>query len=1017
MRQVAGIIILSMLWVFCAHTQSMIAQTNPAQPNVLLIIADDLGVDYSNGYQNNTLMPNTPNIDNLRSTGLTFTNAWASPRCTPTRAGILSGKYGNKTNVMASPGNLDLSHTSLFQAVENATGNAYDDALIGKWHISSPVDYSHPAQHGIDHYNGSFNASVSSYTNWTRIENGSSYTETDYATSYLTDDASNWINSRSKPWLLCLSHVAPHTPFHIPPSGFYTQAPTNSNKQKYVAMIEAMDYEIGQLLGSIPATVLNNTVIMFIGDNGTPTGVIQSFPSDHAKGTVYQGGVHVPMIVSGPGVTRANQTETALVHSLDIYASVLEITGSSLPGGIYNSMSFVPLLSNATAPSRPYNYTELWESGHLWAIRDSQYKLIQFPDGTQEFYDLLADPLESNNLISSLNAAQQLILTDLQDEALVIQTDWSCQDLIQNGSETSIDDGGNTCNGITPVCTNDNSTSTTNIGCCEVPTIPNYVATLEYNDTRYISSNNYPDHQFCYNPNNIPGPEKMLLQVDATPQVAASSTSILNNNGRPARFFGVGINGVLMAPAPATPFIFENPETGEYNWQWVMEATNNQGSGSNRVALDCASAHTGPHGYHYHGNMFEFAEQLYAGISTTSLAPADPIHIGWASDGFPILYRFAPDGTGGLALLQPSYQIKAGDRPGNGITQPCGPYNGKYTNDYEYVSGLGDLDECNGIARSVTVNTICGPQTFDYFYVITDEFPQIGRCLSGTPDLSFDSGNQAQSCLTSLHTQEVDLEPGQIFTVGTNTYNTAGTYQDVLINAANCDSIVVTKINQVPASGVQLEAKVLLEGPYLSSTNMSTLLQDNNLIPNQQPFNQSPWNYSGGEYISTIPSNIVDWLLIELIDNNNNQFQVAALLTADGFIQSTNGNPGVSFPNASGAVNYKIIIRARHHLAVASTGSPQLPIAGIYDFTQPVNVSGAANQLSALPNGLYALKAGDFDNNGAINYTDFNLYLSDASAILDYTHLDCNLDGHVTVLDYNLYRKNSSAFAVAEVRY
>jgi len=224
----------------------------------------------------------------------------------------------------------------------------------------------------------------------------------------------------------------------------------------------------------------------------------------------------------------------------------------------------------------------------------------------------------------------------------------------------------------------------------------------------------------------------------AYPTLATTSTSILQETGQPKYFFGVAVNGVKIAPAPATPFIFENSNTGEYNWDWVFEPTNNQGAGQALVGLDCNSAHTGPQGYHYHGNMFEYAETFKAGLSTTSSPPSSAIQIGWAADGFPILYRFGPDGQGGLIELQPSYQLKYGNRQGDGISAPCGRYNGKYTNDYEFIECSGALDACNGIERQVTLPTSLGNQTFDYFYVVTESFPQIGRCFKGFPNSSFD---------------------------------------------------------------------------------------------------------------------------------------------------------------------------------------------------------------------------------------------------------------------------------------
>ena len=89
--------------------------------------------------------------------------------------------------------------------------------------------------------------------------------------------------------------------------------------------------------------------------------------------------------------------------------------------------------------------------------------------------------------------------------------------------------------------------------------------------------------------------------------------------------------------------------------------------------------------------------------------------------------------VGGLS----SYKLKDGERPGDGISEPCGLYTGKYTNDYEYQSGLGDLDECNGIASSINLETANGTETFEYFYVVTSTFPQLPRCFVGTRNNSF----------------------------------------------------------------------------------------------------------------------------------------------------------------------------------------------------------------------------------------------------------------------------------------
>ncbi|MEM6317294.1 MAG: YHYH protein [Bacteroidota bacterium] len=289
-------------------------------------------------------------------------------------------------------------------------------------------------------------------------------------------------------------------------------------------------------------------------------------------------------------------------------------------------------------------------------------------------------------------------------------------------------------------CTGDNETSTTNIGCSFTPTEENRYTEEVVNGVRTMTSNGVPVHEYGLRAQLTLAPVGGNYRVAATPTLTDTPTSILRENNRPQFFYGISLHGILLAPAPAEPFIFENPQTGEYNWDWVIEPTMLQGQGTidmPRVSLDCASAHQGPQGYHYHGNMFVYAEYLIAGISDNSTVPTEPVQMGWAADGFPILYRYGPDGAGGIQLLQSSYQLKEGVRPGDGITAPCDTYSGRYTNDWEYVAGLGDLDECNGIERELTIRTVEGTKTFPYFYVVTDNFPQIGRCLMGTPSDSF----------------------------------------------------------------------------------------------------------------------------------------------------------------------------------------------------------------------------------------------------------------------------------------
>lgn len=721
-----------------------------AQPNILLIISDDLGTDATNGYIQSPEMPTTPNLDALMANGIKFTNTWAAPVCTPTRASIMSGKYGVKTGVTEVPGTLDTTHTSLFKRMNALACDNYVKGVFGKWHLASPPINNHPADHGVDHYEGVIGGAVGNYNNWNKVTNGVQSQQTDYVTTNFTDAAINWIGNQTQPWFVWFAHVAPHSPFHVPPAHMYTRTDTSDDLGKYLAMVESVDYELGRLLASIPADELENTIIIYIGDNGTPNSVLQSFPNGRGKGSVYQGGVNVPMIIAGHGIGRKGETETALTHVVDLHSTILNVAGANLINGIENSLPMDSLFVTNDATTRLYNYSETTQGNNAgWTIRNNRFKLIERANGTQEFYNLMNDPFEMNNRINNLNQNQTNAKNRMEAEAAAIRNGWSCQDYIQNGDETNKDCGGTSCTACVTNCPNNNLTSTTNNGCCVTPAVNSFYFESIVNGKREILTNNFPNHDYCHTAQNVPAPLYYTFEVNQNPVLNDYKTSILTAESRPDWFFGVALNSVLIAPAPATPFIFENTNNGQYNWDWVMEPTNTQGSGTTPggpwVQLDCSSAHTGPQGYHYHGNMFEYVETIQVGLSTSNTPPTAPVQVGWAADGFPILYRFGPDGNGGMALLQPSYELKQGERPGNGIAAPCGPYNGRYTNDYQFSCDVGDLDECNGIERSVTLTTPQGVETFEYFYVITETFPQIPRCHSGERDVSFDNSNNGST--------------------------------------------------------------------------------------------------------------------------------------------------------------------------------------------------------------------------------------------------------------------------------
>ncbi len=249
--------------------------------NVLLIIADDLGADSVGLFSPaNTTAP-TPTLDGLAANGVRFTRCWSNPTCSPSRAALLTGRHGFRTGV-GWPGDvIGLSEGTIANAFNSA---GYGTACIGKWHLSNQTNGGddNPNLMGFDHFSGAMSGALRDFFLWPKVVNGQALQQRvrTYATTENVNDAISWIDEQDSDWFLWLAFNAPHSPFHLPPNELHsydllgTEADIAANPTSYYqASIEAMDTEIGRLLGSIDAAVLANTTIIFVGDNGTPGGV------------------------------------------------------------------------------------------------------------------------------------------------------------------------------------------------------------------------------------------------------------------------------------------------------------------------------------------------------------------------------------------------------------------------------------------------------------------------------------------------------------------------------------------------------------------------------------------------------------------------------------------------------------------------------------------------------------------------------------------------------------------------
>ncbi|WP_282042046.1 sulfatase-like hydrolase/transferase [Winogradskyella flava] len=423
------IVIVAFALIFSCNSSddSGTQEDNPesSKPNILLIIADDMGLDATPGYTIGSIKPNMPNLQELINSGIRFTNLWSNPVCTPTRGTILTGKYGFRTGVLKVDDNMPTSEVSIQSHLDN-TNSGYSHAVIGKWHLSNNVN--HPTNMGVGYYAGLLNGGVQSYTNWNLTENGVTTNSNEYTTTKFTNLAIDWINEQNQPWFLWLAYNAPHTPFHLPPNNLHTQeslpndqASVNANPLPYyMTMLEAMDSEMGRLFNSMTEVERNNTIIIFIGDNGTPGQVAQDYNSNRAKGSVYQGGVNVPMIISGKNVGRVNAIEDALITTTDLYATISELAGNTTQE-INDSKSFKALLNSLNTNERNYIYTEIGsDNGNTtYTIRNATHKYIRFASGNEAFYNLSNNPLENPNLLNANQLPLSAENSAIRDELLL----------------------------------------------------------------------------------------------------------------------------------------------------------------------------------------------------------------------------------------------------------------------------------------------------------------------------------------------------------------------------------------------------------------------------------------------------------------------------------------------------------------------------------------------------------------------------------------------------------------------
>jgi hypothetical protein len=427
----------------------------------------------------------------------------------------------------------------------------------------------------------------------------------------------------------------------------------------------------------------------------------------------------VPLFVSGPGVERKGEREPALINTTDLFATIAALAGVNV-AGVNDSWSFTELLASPAEHPRLFLYSEMVsENVESWAVSDGVYKLIETESGVQELYRLTTDPYENDELVSR-GLAPQDVLDDLQSLAGEIRLD---------GLASGIPDDNA---GIIDV--KDAIFTRTSADCADYAnsykaevldqqrsrTFTESVVITATDDSCSLASNGIPNHDFNDSSAHFATPVSEIdsvFEISRNPLLAAKATLLSQRT-----YDAVMLNGVVLdllsagCYRPGSNMADANGNVAigcSVNDNWLLDPLGY----TDRFGADLHSAHTQPDGrYHYHGNP----NAMFSDSASPGVSPV----IGFTADGFPIYGSYFFDAASKTIRKAVSgYTLRKGTRDSS--TGPGGTYNGWYIDDYEFTNA-GDLDVCNGM-------TVDG----QYGYYVTDSYPWVLGCISGTPHASF----------------------------------------------------------------------------------------------------------------------------------------------------------------------------------------------------------------------------------------------------------------------------------------
>ena len=378
-----------------------------------MIIADDLG--YRDlGCQGCSDIP-TPYIDSLAANGVRFTDGYATaPVCSPSRAGLMTGSYQQRFGHEFNPGakrenqgefGLPLTEPTIAEYLIRA---GYATALIGKWHLGHQPDYR-PIDRGFQYFFGFYGGSHSYFYSKDNNKrpiwrNEECIIEKEYLTDAFSREAVQFINRHSKkPFFLCLSYSAVHSPLEAPKNSLYRFAYIKDKKRQiYTAMLSAVDDGVGRILNNLQKLgVEKNTLIFFLSDNGGATSQTGSsnFPFKGGKDELYEGGIRVPLIAQWKSVLPQGKIFESPVILLDILPTILSAAClRQRESKVLEGVDLLPFILSQT--NNPPHDVLFWRYGLWSAVRRGPWKLIGNEKSPPQLFNLAQDKVEKLDLSS-----------------------------------------------------------------------------------------------------------------------------------------------------------------------------------------------------------------------------------------------------------------------------------------------------------------------------------------------------------------------------------------------------------------------------------------------------------------------------------------------------------------------------------------------------------------------------------------------------------------------------------------